>query len=49
MWVRKKVVKIISAMQFDPIDSGPLKSARYLESMAIMLINLGYNYDMDTN
>ena len=45
----QKVAKIISGMGFDPIDSSPLKLARYLYSMAIMLINLGYNYDMDTN
>ncbi len=33
---------------FDPVDVGPLKSARYLEPMAIMLIGLGYGLNMGT-
>ena len=33
---------------FDPVDIGPLKSARYLEPMAIMLIGLGYGLNMGT-
>jgi 8-hydroxy-5-deazaflavin:NADPH oxidoreductase len=33
---------------FDPVDCGPLKAARYLEAMGIMIINLAYNYGMGT-
>ena len=33
---------------FDPIDAGPLRSARYLEPMALLLINLGYGLGMGT-
>jgi predicted dinucleotide-binding enzyme len=33
---------------FDPVDCGPLKSARYLEAMGIMIINLAFNYGMGT-
>jgi predicted dinucleotide-binding enzyme len=34
---------------FDPVDAGQLKSARYLEPMAILMINLGYGLAMGTN
>ena len=33
---------------FDPVDCGPLKAARYLEAMGIMIINLAFNYGMGT-
>jgi predicted dinucleotide-binding enzyme len=33
---------------FDLVDCGPLKAARYLEAMGIMIINLAYNYGMGT-
>jgi predicted dinucleotide-binding enzyme len=33
---------------FDPVDCGPLKAARYLEAMGIMIINLAYNYGVGT-
>ena len=33
---------------FDPVDVGPLRSARYLEPMALLLINLGYGLGMGT-
>lgn len=31
---------------FDPVDCGPLRSARYLEPMAILLINLAFKQNM---
>jgi predicted dinucleotide-binding enzyme len=34
---------------FEPIDAGPLKNARYLEPMAMLIINLGYMLGMGTN
>jgi len=33
---------------FDSVDCGPLKAARYLEAMGIMIINLAFNYGMGT-
>jgi len=33
---------------FDPVVVGPLKVARYLEPMAVMLISLGYGAKMGT-
>jgi len=34
---------------FDPIDAGPLKAARYLEPMAMLIIDLAYGLGMGTN
>ena len=34
---------------FDPVDAGPLKAARYLEPMSMLIINLGYGLGMGTN
>jgi hypothetical protein len=31
---------------FDPVDAGPLKIARYLEPMGMLMINLGYPLGM---
>ena len=42
------VAQLTRDIGFDPVDCGPLKAARYLESMAIMIINLGYAYGMGT-
>jgi predicted dinucleotide-binding enzyme len=33
---------------FDPVDAGPLKAARYLEPMGMLMINLGYGLGMGT-
>jgi predicted dinucleotide-binding enzyme len=33
---------------FDPVDAGGLKTARYLEPMAAMLITLGYSLNLGT-
>ncbi|MCW3995142.1 MAG: NADPH-dependent F420 reductase [Candidatus Bathyarchaeota archaeon] len=43
------VEKLTSDIGFDPVDCGPLKAARYLEAMGILLINLAFKYDMGTN
>lgn len=40
------VMQLTRDIGFDPVDCGPLKAARYLENMGIMLINLAYKYDM---
>ena len=43
------VSKLISDVGFEPMDSGPLKSARYLEPLAMLMIQLGYAQGMGTN
>ncbi|MDD1718902.1 MAG: NADPH-dependent F420 reductase [Methanoregulaceae archaeon] len=42
------VMRLASDIGFDPVDTGPLKSARYLEPMGIMMIGLGYTLGMGT-
>ena len=46
---KQTVMQLGKEMGFDPVDAGPLKSARYLEPMAMLLISLGYNLGMGTN
>lgn len=43
------VARLISETGFEPIDAGPLKSARYLEPLAMLMIQLGYGQGMGTN
>jgi 8-hydroxy-5-deazaflavin:NADPH oxidoreductase len=43
---KQTVAKLTKDIGFDPVDCGPLKAARYLEAMAIMIINLAYTYGM---
>ena len=43
------VSKLIHDVGFDPIDCGPLTSARYLEQVAMLMITLGYGMKMGTN
>jgi predicted dinucleotide-binding enzyme len=38
------VAQLTRDMGFDPVDCGPLKAARYLEAMAILIIKLAYEY-----
>ena len=40
------VAKLAHDIGFDSVDCGPLKAARYLDAMAIMIIQLAYNYGM---
>jgi hypothetical protein len=40
------VAQLTRDIGFDPVDCGPLKTARYLEAMGNMLINLAYTYGM---
>lgn len=46
---KKTVAQLIRETGFEPIDSGPLKSARYLEPLAMLMIQLGYGQKMGTN
>ena len=41
--------KLINDVGFEPVDSGPLASARYLEPLAMLMITLGYGIGMGTN
>ncbi len=43
---KQTVAQLTQDIGFDPVDCGPLKAARYLEAMGIMIINLAYNYGM---
>ncbi|MCB0853415.1 MAG: NAD(P)-binding domain-containing protein [Bacteroidetes bacterium] len=40
------VAKVIEATGFEPVDCGPLSSARMLEPMAVLIIRLGNNMGM---
>jgi predicted dinucleotide-binding enzyme len=42
------VMELSRDIGFEPADVGPLKSARYLEPMAVMIIELAYNLEMGT-
>jgi predicted dinucleotide-binding enzyme len=45
---KETVMRFGREIGFDSVDTGPLKSARYLEPMAILLINMGYELGMGT-
>ena len=46
---KKTVMRLAQDIGFAPVDTGGLKSARYLEPMAAMIIGLGYGMKMGTN
>ena len=43
---KQTVMRLGKDIGFEPVDGGPLKAARYLEPMAILMINLGYDLGM---
>jgi hypothetical protein len=43
---KQTVAQLTRDIGFEPVDCGPLKAARYLEAMGIMIINLAYTYGM---
>ncbi len=43
------VAHLIKEAGFEPLDSGSLKVARYLEPLAMLVIQLGYGMGMGTN
>jgi predicted dinucleotide-binding enzyme len=43
------VSKLIREVGFMPVDAGPLKSSRYLEPLAMLMIQLGYTQGMGTD
>jgi predicted dinucleotide-binding enzyme len=46
---KKMVAKLIADVSFEPVDAGELKVSRYLEPMAMLMIQLGYGRGMGTN
>jgi len=42
------VAQLARDIGFDPVDCGPLNAARYLEAMAIMIINLAFEHGLGT-
>lgn len=45
---KQVVAQITRDIGFDPVDCGPLKAARYLEAMAILIINLAFENGLGT-
>jgi predicted dinucleotide-binding enzyme len=45
---RKQVIELARGIGFDPVDVGPLKSARLIEPLAYLNIQLGYVLGMGT-
>jgi predicted dinucleotide-binding enzyme len=43
------VMQLGKDIGFEPVDAGPLKSARYLEPMAVLLMNLAFVLGMGVN
>ncbi len=43
---KQTIMKLGSDIGFDPVDAGPLKSARYLEPMAILLMSMAFQLGM---
>lgn len=43
------VKQLISALDFDPVDAGPLASARYLEPLAMLYIHLAFKQGWGSN
>lgn len=46
---KETVMHLGEEIGFDPVDAGPLKSARYIEPMAILIIKLGYELGLGPN
>jgi predicted dinucleotide-binding enzyme len=45
---KQAVMQLGKDIGFEPVDAGPLKAARYLEPMAMLMISLGYGLGMGT-
>jgi predicted dinucleotide-binding enzyme len=45
---KSEVAQLIREVGFEPVDGGPLKAARYLEPLAMLLIQLAYGMHMGT-
>ena len=45
---KNKVMKLAQDIGFEPVDCGPLRNARYLEPMAMLIIDLAFDLRMGT-
>ncbi len=45
---KRSIMLLADDIGFDAVDAGPLRSARYLEPMAVLIIDLAYKLDMGT-
>jgi predicted dinucleotide-binding enzyme len=45
---KKVVMEIMTALGYDPVDSGPLRSAQYLEAMGLNLMYMACHLGMGT-
>ena len=43
------VAKLIAELDAEPVDAGPLASARYLEPASMLMVQLGYKQGMGDN
>jgi hypothetical protein len=46
---KSKVAKLIGDAGLHPVDAGPLQNARYLEPLAMLMIELGYSRQMGSD
>jgi len=46
---KQVVMRLGREIGFDPVDAGPLKNARYLEPMAMLIMDLAFDLGMGTN
>jgi predicted dinucleotide-binding enzyme len=46
---KSTVAKLIGDAGLRPVDAGPLQNARYLEPLAMLMIELGYSRQMGSN
>jgi predicted dinucleotide-binding enzyme len=46
---KKVVISLMSDLGYDPVDSGPLRSAKFLEEMGLHIIGLAYGQGMGTS
>jgi len=43
---KETVAQLTRDIGFEPVDCGPLKAARYLDAMGVLIINLAYSHKM---
>jgi predicted dinucleotide-binding enzyme len=46
---KKSVARLLEDLDLDPVDAGPLTSARYIEPAGMLMVQLAYGMGMGTN
>ena len=46
---KERVIELGRQLGFEPVDVGPLRHARYLEPMAVLLIRMGHRMNLGTD